>query len=181
MYRQDIDIINPKPQNPDVFFLINWIGAHTLNFTRYHPIYMIFTVCTRVFFALCIWFFKFFLQENLLKINVQKWCTYGGKKSGTWCLFHCLNMMFYLDKIMHQWWKKGHIHRVKNHVHWALVFVYATPKKSQIFMPPCFIPSSKFLCHPPILKCLCHPFLYYLEYFCVSKKKFDIKEVYRRF
>ena len=52
-------------------------------------------------------------------------------------------------------------------------------KNSQIFMPPCFIPPLKFLCHPflcqpPILKCLYHNFLCHLDYLCVQEK-FEIQ------
>ena len=111
---------------------------------------------TSFFFALCIWFFKFFLPENLLKINVQKWCTYGGKKSGTWCLFHGLNMMFYLNS-SEKFWKskmtKSCINGEKRVTyigskimyigHWSL---FMTPPKNR-----------KYLCHPV----LSHPRNFY--------------------
>ena len=85
------------------------------------------------------------------------------------------------NQIMHQWRKKGHIHRVKIMYigHWSFFFM-TLPKISLIFMPPCFISSSKFLCHPfffyaiPILKCLCHPFFIFISpsIFLFFKEKF---------
>ena len=53
--------------------------------------------------------------------------------------------------------------------HWFFIFMPPT-KKSQICMPPCFMPPPQFLCHPSNLKSLCHSFLCQLNISVFQRK-----------